>query len=83
VQRVLEAKTHELGAAEAEELGDIFEGTAGCDICEEAIRDEERPMVAGPDDDIVKVWVYGETGIRRDGPRRCRPDEGADAWGCI
>jgi hypothetical protein len=83
VQRVLEAETDELRATEAEELGDIFEGAAGCDICEEAIRDEERPVVAGANDDIVKIRVYGETCVRGDGPRSCRPDKDANAGSCI
>ena len=81
VEWMLEADTNEVRATEAEELGDIFEGAAGCDIGEEAIRDEERPVVAGANDDIVKVRVYGEACVRGDGPRGCRPDESADA-GC-
>jgi hypothetical protein len=83
MQWMLEAQANEVSAAEAEQLGDTFEGAAGSDICEKTIRDEERPMVAGPDDDVFKVGVHGETGVRRDGPRGCRPDDGADAWGCI
>ena len=81
VEWVLEADANEVRATQAEELGDIFECTAGCDIGEEAIRDEERPVVAGANDDVVKVWMYGETCVRGDGPRGCGPDEDADA-GC-
>ena len=79
----MEADANEVRATQAHELGDIFEGAAGCDICEEAIRDEERPVVAGANDDIVKVRVYGEACVRRDGPWSCGPDEGTDAGGCI
>ena len=83
VEWMLEADANEVRATEAEELGDIFERAAGCDICEEAISDEERPVVAGADDDIVKVRVYGETCVRGDGPRGCGPDEDADTGSCI